>query len=70
MKHASLTLLSIFWLTGISLAQNLSFRRIYSRPGSMVYGDTVFLFTSHDEDSTLNNFFTCSTGAVIHQPTW
>jgi len=27
-------------------------------PAPMVYNDTVYLYTSHDEDSTVNNFFT------------
>lgn len=27
-------------------------------PAPMVYNDTLFLYTSHDEDSTINNFFT------------
>ena len=27
-------------------------------PAPMVYNDTVYVYTSHDEDSTVNNFFT------------
>lgn len=27
-------------------------------PAPMVYNDTLYLYTSHDEDSTVNNFFT------------
>lgn len=41
------------------VAQNPIIQTKYTAdPAPMVFGDTVFLYTSHDEDSTVNNFFT------------
>ena len=27
-------------------------------PATMVYGDTLYLYTTHDEDELINNFYT------------
>ncbi len=40
-------------------AQNPIIQTNYTAdPAPMVYNDTLYLYTSHDEDSTVNNFFT------------
>jgi arabinoxylan arabinofuranohydrolase len=40
-------------------ADNPIVQHIYTAdPAPMVHGDTVYLYTSHDEDQTLNGFFT------------
>ena len=31
-------------------------------PAPMVYGDTLYLYTTHDEDELVNNFTPCMTG--------
>ena len=50
-------LTAITYLTG--KAQNPIVQTNYTAdPAPMVYNDTVFLYTSHDEDSTIKNFFT------------
>jgi arabinoxylan arabinofuranohydrolase len=42
-----------------AFAENPIIRHIYTAdPAPMVYGDTVYLCTSHDEDVTVDNFFT------------
>ncbi len=42
-----------------SLADNPIVQHIFTAdPAPMVHGDTVYLYTSHDEDVTVNNFFT------------
>lgn len=43
----------------ITFAQNPIIQTNYTAdPAPMVYNNTVYLYTSHDEDSTVNNFFT------------
>ncbi|WP_167608033.1 glycoside hydrolase family 43 protein [Maribellus sediminis] len=47
----------LFSLSGYS--QNPIIQTYYTAdPAPMVYNGTVYLYTSHDEDSTVNNFFT------------
>ncbi|WP_167619195.1 glycoside hydrolase family 43 protein [Maribellus sediminis] len=47
----------LFSLSGYS--QNPIIQTYYTAdPAPMVYDGTVYLYTSHDEDSTVNNFFT------------
>ncbi|HNW52369.1 MAG TPA: glycoside hydrolase family 43 protein [Prolixibacteraceae bacterium] len=46
-------------ISDISFAQNPIVQTYYTAdPAPMVYNDTVFLYTSHDEDETVRNFFT------------
>ncbi|MBN2805743.1 MAG: family 43 glycosylhydrolase [Prolixibacteraceae bacterium] len=43
----------------LALAQNPIVQTFFTAdPAPMVYDGTVYLYTSHDEDSTVNNFFT------------
>ena len=50
--------LTLFFSTSI-LGQNPIIQTYYTAdPAPMVYDGTVYLYTSHDEDSTVNNFFT------------
>jgi len=45
--------------TGRALADNPIIQTLYTAdPAPMVHGDTVYLCTSHDEDVTVDNFFT------------
>ncbi|MEJ5265261.1 MAG: glycoside hydrolase family 43 protein [Bacteroidales bacterium] len=47
------------WLPCPILAQNPIIQTHFTAdPAPMVYNDTLYLYTSHDEDSTVNNFFT------------
>ena len=54
------TLLLVFILMCFSgRSQNPIIQTYYTAdPAPMVYDGTVYLYTSHDEDSTVNNFFT------------
>lgn len=57
----ALVLLAQAWLlsTESARADNPIIQNIYTAdPAPMVYGDTVYLCTSHDEDVTVSNFFT------------
>ena len=46
-------------LYGFTNAQNPIIQTHYTAdPAPMVYNDTVYIYTSHDEDETVNNFFT------------
>lgn len=46
-------------ISDISFAQNPIVQTYFTAdPAPMVYDGTVYLYTSHDEDSTVNNFFT------------
>nr|WP_319573335.1 glycoside hydrolase family 43 protein [uncultured Draconibacterium sp.] len=50
--------LTLFFSTSI-FGQNPIIQTYYTAdPAPMVYDGTVYLYTSHDEDSTVNNFFT------------
>jgi arabinoxylan arabinofuranohydrolase len=43
----------------INYGQNPIIQTIFTAdPAPMVYNDTVYIYTSHDEDETVNNFFT------------
>ena len=43
----------------VAMAQNPIIRTYFTAdPAPMVHNGTVYLYTSHDEDSTVNNFFT------------
>jgi|GEM_PF-274855 len=56
-----ITLLAQAWLLSAESAHadNPIVQNVYTAdPAPVVYGDTVYLCTSHDEDVTLNNFFT------------
>jgi arabinoxylan arabinofuranohydrolase len=58
MKKAEL-LVFAFFLPFIGFSQNPIIQTIYTAdPAPMVYNDTVYLYTTHDEDITVNNFFT------------
>jgi len=49
----------IFFLVLTGFAQNPIIQTNYTAdPAPMVYDGTVYLYTSHDEDSTIRNFFT------------
>jgi hypothetical protein len=50
----------ILYLVGVSvMGQNPVIQTYFTAdPAPMVYNGTVYLYTSHDEDSTVNNFFT------------
>ncbi len=51
-----LIFLSIF---GLAYSQNPIIQTYFTAdPAPMVYDDVLYLYTSHDEDSTVNNFFT------------
>jgi hypothetical protein len=55
----SLVLFIALFLTTMGYAQNPIIQTYYTAdPAPMVYDGTVYLYTSHDEDSTVNNFFT------------
>ena len=57
-KRASAVLLFIV-ITVLSYGQNPIIQTNYTAdPAPMVYNNTVYLYTSHDEDTTINNFFT------------
>jgi len=46
-------------LSSLSLADNPIVQTYYTAdPAPMAYKDTLYLFTSHDEDTTVRNFFT------------
>ncbi|MBN2612799.1 MAG: family 43 glycosylhydrolase, partial [Bacteroidales bacterium] len=48
-----------FLLPAIGFSQNPIIQTIYTAdPAPMVHNDTVYLYTTHDEDVTVNNFFT------------
>lgn len=52
------TLVFLFLLVNLN-AQNPIIQTYFTAdPAPMVYDNTVYLYTSHDEDSTVNNFFT------------
>ena len=47
-------------------ADNPIVQHVYTAdPAPMVYGDTVYLYTSHDEDVTVNGFFTMNDWRVF-----
>jgi arabinoxylan arabinofuranohydrolase len=61
MKKKLFTKLSIGFLlvSNNIFAQNPIVQTYFTAdPAPMVYNDTVYVYTSHDEDSTVNNFFT------------
>lgn len=48
-----------FWAATLSFGQNPIIQTSFTAdPAPMVYNDTVYVYTSHDEDDTQNNFFT------------
>ena len=58
MKKFKLLVL-IFFLPLKGFSQNPIIQTIYTAdPAPMVYNDTVYLYTTHDEDVIVNNFFT------------
>ena len=63
MKKACKTIVLIFvislFIPTICYADNPVVQNIYtSDPASMVYNDTFYMYTGHDEDTTVNNFYT------------
>jgi arabinoxylan arabinofuranohydrolase len=51
--------LCLILTTWLSYSQNPVIQTNYTAdPAPMVYNNTVYVYTSHDEDSTINNFFT------------
>ncbi len=57
-KHFCL-FLTFFFSTVTVFADNPIVQTWYTAdPAPMVYNDTLFLYTSHDEDVTINNFYT------------
>jgi len=69
-SHLPLLATALFtslWLTpSLSWADNPIVRHIYTAdPAPVVYGDTVYLCTSHDEDVTIDNFFTMNDWRVF-----
>ncbi|MCW3806973.1 glycoside hydrolase family 43 protein [Plebeiibacterium marinum] len=58
-RKASLLILMVLLFAGSAYAQNPIVQTYFTAdPAPMVYNDTVFVYTSHDEDSTKANFFT------------
>lgn len=54
-----------------NIAQNPIIQTHYTAdPAPLVYNNRVYLYTSHDEDQTVNNFLPCLIGGVIHQKIW
>ena len=46
-------------------------KNIYTAdPAPMVYGDTLYLYTTHDEDNLINDFYTMKDGDVFLQKIW
>lgn len=39
-------------------------------PAPMVYGDTLYLYTTHDEDNLVNNFYTMFDWHCFPQRIW
>ena len=59
MKRSYLIALLLATVLGRVNAQNPIIQTSFTAdPAPMVYNDTVFLYTSHDEDDTKDNFFT------------
>lgn len=51
--------LSVLLLSDVSRADNPIIQNIYTAdPAPMVSGDTLYVYTSHDEDELFNNFYT------------
>lgn len=50
--------LSLFCITALNAQNPIIQTSFAADPAPMVYGDKVFIYTSHDEDETVNNFFT------------
>ena len=58
-KTYIILLMTFSMFTNINLAQNPIVQTNYTAdPAPMVHNGTVYLFTTHDEDQTVNNFFT------------
>jgi len=58
MKNNIYLLILAQYIPLLSFAQNPIIQTYYTAdPAPMVYNGTVYLYTSHDEDSTVNNFF-------------
>ena len=58
-KRTLCLVLLVGLISDISFSQNPIVQTYYTAdPAPMVYNDTVFLYTSHDEDETVRNFFT------------
>jgi arabinoxylan arabinofuranohydrolase len=54
-----ITFCSAYFPVVAAMAQNPIVQTNYTAdPAPMVHNDTVYLYTSHDEDQTVNNFFT------------
>jgi arabinoxylan arabinofuranohydrolase len=59
MKHVIPTLIASLALSSASFADNPIVQTNYTAdPAPMVYQDALYVFTSHDEDVTVRNFFT------------
>ncbi len=57
-KITVFSLLTLFFYS-LAYSQNPIIQTNYTAdPAPMVHNDTVFLYTTHDEDETVNNFFT------------
>ena len=51
--------LSILLVSDVSKADNPIIQNVYTAdPAPMVSGDTLYVYTSHDEDETIDNFYT------------
>jgi len=58
-KTYIILLMTFSMFTNINLAQNPIVQTNYTAdPAPMVYNGTVYLYTTHDEDQTVKNFFT------------
>ena len=58
-KYTGINLLAAFLFSVSGNAQNPVIQTNYTAdPAPMVYNGTVYLYTSHDEDETVKNFFT------------
>jgi beta-xylosidase len=59
LKSLTIIIVQMMMLTYAITAQNPIIQTNYTAdPAPMIYNDTVYLYTSHDEDTTINNFFT------------
>ena len=50
--------LSLLCVTALNARNPIIQTSFAADPAPLVYGDKVFIYTSHDEDETVNNFFT------------
>ena len=51
--------LAVLFVPNVSRADNPIIQNVYTAdPAPMVYGDTLYVYTSHDEDELIDGFYT------------